>query len=43
MRVDTGCELSGKNTPVEDEVFIISKHDLIDILTKSGIFNSNGI
>lgn len=26
-----------------DEVFTISKHDLIDILTKSGIFNAGGI
>ncbi len=26
-----------------DETFTISKHDLIDILTKSGIFHSNGI
>ena len=26
-----------------DETFTISKHDLIDILTKSGIFNSNEI
>lgn len=28
---------------MEDEVFTISKHDLIDILTKSGIFNAGGI
>ena len=28
---------------IKDEEFTISKHDLIDILTKSGIFNSNGI
>ena len=28
---------------VKDEEFTISKHDLIDILAKSGIFNSNGI
>lgn len=26
-----------------DEVFTISKHDLIDILTKSSIFNAGGI
>ena len=26
-----------------DEMLTISKHDLIDILTKSGIFNANGI
>lgn len=26
-----------------DEVFTISKHDLIDILTKSDIFNAGGI
>lgn len=26
-----------------DEVLTISKHDLIDILTKSGIFNAGGI
>lgn len=26
-----------------DEVFTISKHDLIDILTKSGIFNAGGV
>ena len=26
-----------------DEVFTISKHDLIDILTKSGVFNAGGI
>ena len=28
---------------IKDEEFTISKHDIIDILTKSGIFNSNGI
>lgn len=26
-----------------DEMFTISKHDLIDILTKSGVFNAGGI
>ena len=26
-----------------DEVFTISKNDLIDILTKSGVFNAGGI
>lgn len=28
---------------MKDEVFTISKQDLIEILTKSGIFNANGI
>lgn len=28
---------------MEDEMFTISKHDLIEILTKSGIFNAGGI
>ena len=28
---------------MEDEVFTISKHDLIEILTKSGVFNAGGI
>lgn len=26
-----------------DEMFTISKHDLIEILTKSGVFNAGGI
>ena len=28
---------------MSDEMLTISKHDLIDILTKSGVFNSGGI
>lgn len=28
---------------MEDEVFTISKNDLIEILTKSGVFNAGGI
>lgn len=28
---------------MKDEMLTISKHDLIEILTKSGIFNANGI
>ncbi len=28
---------------MENEVFTISKNDLIDILTKSGVFNAGGI
>ncbi len=28
---------------MKDEMFTISKHDLIEILTKSGIFNVGGI